>query len=127
MTILLCLTRKNGESIYINGQEIKITVVKICGDKVRIGIEAPKEVSVHREKVYELIKKEKLFTHDCSTCEFLGTFNSHDLYVCSGETVIARYGNKGHEYKSCPINQIDKIPKEWEKELHECLIRYSNK
>lgn len=42
------------------------------------------------------------YLHDCSQCTFLGTHNEFDLYVCEEghPTVIARYGNEGHEYKS---------------------------
>ena len=49
---MLVLSRKDGESIMI-GDEIVITVVSIRGDKVRLGIEAPKGVPVHREEVYK--------------------------------------------------------------------------
>jgi len=41
------------------------------------------------------------FVHDCDCCEFLGTFNKHDLYFCSSEhTVVARYGSDGADYTS---------------------------
>jgi carbon storage regulator len=55
---MLVLSRKKNESIYINGQEIKITVVEIKGDKVRLGIEAPLSVGVHRREVWEAIQKQ---------------------------------------------------------------------
>ena len=48
---MLVLTRKVDESIII-GDNIKITVVDIRGDQAKIGIEAPQEISVHREEVY---------------------------------------------------------------------------
>jgi carbon storage regulator len=51
---MLVLSRKKNESIVIN-HDITITVVEIRGDKVRLGIVAPKEVSVHRQEVYEAI------------------------------------------------------------------------
>ena len=51
---MLVLSRKKNESIVINN-DVVITVVEIRGDKVRLGIVAPKEVSVHREEVYEAI------------------------------------------------------------------------
>jgi carbon storage regulator len=54
---LLILTRKLGESITI-GDEIKITVLGVFGRQVRIGIEAPSKVIVHREEVYVKIQKE---------------------------------------------------------------------
>jgi carbon storage regulator len=52
---MLVLSRKREESIRI-GDEIVITIVDIRGDKVRLGIEAPKDVGVHRQEVYEAIK-----------------------------------------------------------------------
>ena len=55
---MLILTRAKGESIMI-GDEIVITVVEVRGSQVRIGIEAPKEVDVHREEIYERVQKEK--------------------------------------------------------------------
>lgn len=54
---MLVLTRKVGESINI-GNSIKITVVSIDGSQVRLGIDAPKDVIVHREEVYNKIIKE---------------------------------------------------------------------
>ena len=51
---MLVLSRKKGEAIVINN-DVVVTVVEIRGDKVRLGIVAPKEVSVHREEVYEAI------------------------------------------------------------------------
>ena len=51
---MLVLSRKKNESIVINN-DVVITVVEIRGDKVRLGIVAPKEVPVHREEVYEAI------------------------------------------------------------------------
>lgn len=53
---MLALTRKKGESLIIDGQ-IEIKILEVQGDKVKIGIEAPKEVTVYREEVYKLIKQ----------------------------------------------------------------------
>ena len=53
---MLVLSRKKNESIVINN-DITIVVVEIRGDKVRLGVEAPKEVPVHRREVYDAIKK----------------------------------------------------------------------
>ena len=53
---MLVLSRKKNESIIIN-DDITITVVEIRGDKVRLGVEAPKEVPVHRREVYDAIKR----------------------------------------------------------------------
>lgn len=54
---MLVLSRKQDEKIII-GDSITIMVVSIQGDKVRLGIDAPKEVSIHREEVYKAIQKE---------------------------------------------------------------------
>ena len=53
---MLVLSRKKNESIVIN-DDISIVVVEIRGDKVRLGVEAPKEIPVHRREVYDAIKK----------------------------------------------------------------------
>lgn len=55
---MLVLSRKVGEEIVI-GDNIKIAVVAIHGDKVRIGIKAPKDVPVHRKEVSDLIKQKE--------------------------------------------------------------------
>ena len=54
---MLVLSRKFGESIMVGN--IQVTVVSISGDKVRLGVEAPKEVPVHRREVYEAIKRQQ--------------------------------------------------------------------
>ncbi len=56
---MLVLSRQRDESIII-GDEIVITIVDIRGDKVRLGIEAPTEIPVHRQEVYEIIQRENL-------------------------------------------------------------------
>jgi carbon storage regulator len=53
---MLVLSRKKNESIIIN-DNITVTVIEIRGDKVRLGIEAPKDVTVHRREVYDAIQK----------------------------------------------------------------------
>lgn len=55
---MLVLSRQRDESIII-GDNIVITIVDIRGDKVRLGIEAPKEVPVHRQEVYDAIQRER--------------------------------------------------------------------
>ena len=54
---MLVLTRKAGESIVI-GSQIRITVLEMQGRQIRLGIEAPSEIPVHRGEVYERIKEE---------------------------------------------------------------------
>lgn len=55
---MLILTRRVGESVMI-GDEVTITVLGVKGNQVRIGVNAPKEVSVHRQEIYERIRKEQ--------------------------------------------------------------------
>jgi len=56
---MLVLTRHKNESIMI-GEDIEVMIVDVKGDKVRLGIEAPKEISVHRKEIYEAIKRENI-------------------------------------------------------------------
>lgn len=55
---MLILTRRVGETIMI-GQDITVTVLGIKGNQTRIGVNAPKELPVHREEIYERIKREE--------------------------------------------------------------------
>ncbi len=55
---MLVLSRQKDESIMI-GDNVEITIVDVRGDKVRLGITAPKEIPVHRMEVYEAIQREK--------------------------------------------------------------------
>ena len=55
---MLILTRKVGESVLI-GNDISITILSVRGNQVKLGVEAPKEVSVHREEIYQRIKQMK--------------------------------------------------------------------
>ncbi|MEM9744248.1 MAG: carbon storage regulator CsrA [Pseudomonadota bacterium] len=54
---MLILTRRVGETLMI-GDEIKVTVLGVKGNQVRLGVSAPKNVSVHREEIYDRIQKE---------------------------------------------------------------------
>lgn len=56
---MLILTRKSGEGIRI-GEDIRIVIVEVKGNHVRIGIDAPKDMQVHRDEVYEKIRQENI-------------------------------------------------------------------
>ncbi len=56
---MLILTRKQGESVAI-GDDIQVTVVEIQGKQVRLGVRAPREISVHRQEIYEKIQQENI-------------------------------------------------------------------
>ena len=58
MVFMLILTRRVGETIMV-GDEVTVNVLSIRGNQVRIGINAPREIEVHREEIYERIKAEK--------------------------------------------------------------------
>ena len=55
---MLILTRRVGETLMI-GDEVSVTVLGVKGNQVRIGVNAPKEVAVHREEIYDRIRKEQ--------------------------------------------------------------------
>lgn len=55
---MLILTRRIGETLMV-GDDVTITVLGVKGNQVRIGVNAPKDVAVHREEIYQRIQKEK--------------------------------------------------------------------
>ena len=65
---MLILTRRVGETLMI-GDEVTVTVLGVKGNQVRIGVNAPREVAVHREEIYDRIKAEEEQNQTQSTTE----------------------------------------------------------
>lgn len=60
---MLVLSRKRNESIIV-GDDIKVMIVEIRGDKVRLGIDAPPNIKVHREEIYDVMKSVEANSND---------------------------------------------------------------
>lgn len=71
---MLILTRRTGESLMI-GDDVKATVLGIKGNQVRIGVNAPKNIEVHREEIYDRIQEEKKIKSDKNIDEFFKEVN----------------------------------------------------
>lgn len=80
---MLVLSRQRDESIII-GENVVVTIVDIRGDKVRLGIEAPAEMPVHRKEVYEAIQRENM---QASLYQHRQQPSQQNLYGRSGENV----------------------------------------
>ena len=110
---MLVLSRQRDESIII-GDHIVVTVVDIRGDKVRLGIEAPKEVPVHRQEVYEAIQRENALK--TSDPKVNAPKEYHDQYrlrnMIGGEYVSSVYYNPLSEFGGCNLlrtSLVDRI------------------
>lgn len=64
---MLILTRRTGETVMI-GHDVTLTVLGVKGNQVRIGVDAPRNVPVHREEIYERIKREHAKGHAFDCC-----------------------------------------------------------
>lgn len=65
---MLILTRRVGETLMV-GDDVTVTVLGVKGNQVRIGVNAPKDVSVHREEIYQRIQREKAAGADAGDAE----------------------------------------------------------
>lgn len=74
---MLVLSRKKNERIVI-GENVVITVVEVRGDRVRLGIEAPQEVPIHRSEVHAAIRKEQSGNHEEGVSETSAEFSSRE-------------------------------------------------
>ncbi|MGH8659604.1 MAG: carbon storage regulator CsrA [Gammaproteobacteria bacterium] len=79
---MLILTRRVGESLII-GDDVSITVLGIKGNQVRLGAAAPKEISVHREEIYQRIQQEKAKAQEeaPSNVGAAGDLHANDAYL----------------------------------------------
>jgi len=68
---MLILTRKLGETIRI-GNEIEVTILDIKGRQVRIGIDAPSDVTVHREEIYQIIREQNILAAEAGRDDLIG-------------------------------------------------------
>ena len=65
---MLILTRRVGETVVI-GDDVTVTVLGVRGNQVRLGVNAPKDIAVHREEIYQRIQNEKDSSNSAETAE----------------------------------------------------------
>ena len=114
---MLILTRRIRETLMI-GDDIMVTVLGVTRNQVRIGINAPKEVAVHREEIYERIKAEKAGTMRNKRFQFGDRRQGNNM------PKIPFKDSNGATIKDCrrklPDRRIDNIRVEW---INEIVIR----
>lgn len=81
---MLILTRRVGETVMI-GDNVTVTVLGVKGNQVRIGVNAPKEIAVHREEIFERIKREKEAASEAAQKEAPAEAVSEPMSEASGE------------------------------------------
>lgn len=96
---MLILTRKRGESIYIGGR-IKVTVVEIKGNQVRVGIDAPQEERVYREEIYLQILEENKQAAQAVTTDAEGMESLSDMWEKKFSGGVAPAGLQGWSGRS---------------------------
>ncbi len=100
---MLVLSRQRDETIMI-GDDVEITVVDIRGDKVRLGIAAPRHIKVHRKEVYEAIKRENQQAAKLSPRDVSDVVGRDDQKNKTGKKPLDEYNNKP-EKKSVDDNE----------------------
>jgi carbon storage regulator len=86
---MLVLSRQRDESIMI-GDDVEITIVDVRGDKVRLGITAPKNIPVHRREIYDAIQREKAQKAEA------------EVHVTPGSEAVAKPEEPGHRKNTKP-------------------------